>query len=112
MQDNESSSFDGTLQKLEALLAEAVELLREHGEQHWSGWLERCRVGLKRHDSDALDQLFSAYGGTGSFSDFTLASRKGPDVSPADVAAVNHRLATLRTRCYSLAWELRQELRR
>jgi hypothetical protein len=112
MQDDGSSSFDVTLRELMASLAEAVELLREHGEQHWSGWLERCLVGLERYDSNALDQLLNAYGGMGSFNDLALVSGKGPEVSPADVEAANHRLDALRTRCYSLAEELRRQLRR
>jgi hypothetical protein len=66
--------------QLLADLDEAIALLRDAGETHWSSWLERDRERIGRGDPYGLDSLLRAFGGMGSFNDLVLAQ---PDAEPS-----------------------------
>jgi hypothetical protein len=92
-------------------LGDVIGLLRRHGERFWAQWLQQCLVGLNNFDAHALEKLVKAYGGMGSFNDLVLGEL-GPDGWADEDMAANDQLELLRQRCYSLAQDLRRELRR
>jgi hypothetical protein len=57
---------------LVAMLDEAVLLLHDAGDAHWSNWLAKDAALIRRHDLYGVEHLLSAYGGMGSFNDFVV----------------------------------------
>jgi hypothetical protein len=103
--------FDELLAGLKSSLDQTVALLQERGERHWLSWAERCRHEVEEYDSAAFDHILGAYGGMGSFNDLLILGWNGHRVEPNEEAAVNGRLADLRTAIWTSATALRQEVR-
>jgi hypothetical protein len=103
--------FDARLARLIRDLDELANLLRDHGETHWLGWVTTCRTELAAHDAAAFDHLLGAYGGMGSLNDLLILGGNGHAVDPGEESAVNVRLDELRTVIWDNATALRHDLR-
>ena len=79
--------------QLIGLMTGTAELLRKHGEVHWSNELERDAEWLRRCDPEGIRSLLSLSRG---LSDIWLAS------------AANEQLSSLLDRMFKLANELRR----
>ena len=105
------TDFDRQLAELASSLDQVVVLLREHGEDHWLSWAERCRRELEACDAAAFDHLLGGYGGMGSFNDLVILGVNGHLIEPDREHAVNDRLKRLRTAIWTHATALRHEVR-
>jgi hypothetical protein len=105
-----NTDFDGCLAELKSSLNQAIELLREHREQHWMSWAERCQRELDANDAAAFGHILSAFGGMGSFNDLLILASNGYLIGPDQEASVNDRLEHLRTAIWANARALRDEL--
>lgn len=96
--------------QLVAVLDQLIELLESEGERHWSCWIRRSRERILACDYSGIELLLRAYGGMGSFNDFSL--RAGADTRESKVRqtarAIDRRLDELRT----TAWDLAEAVRR
>jgi hypothetical protein len=106
----DDSLFDLRLQQLTGALTDLVNLLRDNGEEYWTRWAERVLTELKNYDAGAFDQLLGAYGGVGSFNDLVLGTWSNQETADRD-REINNQLDALRTQCYSLASDLRRDIR-
>lgn len=106
----DDSDFDATLERLRSTLAEAAALLRSHGEEHWTAWLQRCLLSLGAYDAQAIDSILSAFGGMGSFNDLVVCASNGHTISKAEESLVNTRLDDLGSRIHADATTLRHAL--
>ena len=79
--------FHQQLAEPQSSLEQTSALLREHGEQHWSSWAERCRQELNAYDTEAFDHVLGAYGGMGSFNDLLILGVNGHAVEPGREAS-------------------------
>lgn len=109
--DVSDSELENRLARLTEGLEQAAALLEDHGEDHWSGWVTRYRIGLAAHDPAAFNHILGAYGGMGSFNDLLLLPMNGHLVDAGEESAVNERLDTLRTVIWENATALRHDLR-
>jgi hypothetical protein len=82
-------------------LGELVALLRSHGDTLWASWFESDLADLRNGDFHGVTHHLSAYGGAGSFNDFSFATGN-------ETRTANERLFQLR----SQAWQLADEVRR
>lgn len=105
------SDFDQRLARLIANLDETAALLRDHGETHWLGWVERCRSELAMYDAAAFDHVLGAFGGMGSLNDLLILGANDHVVRPDEESAVNDRLDDLRGTIWDDATALRHDLR-
>jgi hypothetical protein len=105
-----NSDFDEHLAELESSLDQVVALLREHGEQLWLSWAERCRRELDANDSAAFGHILGAFGGMGSCNDLLILECNGHLIQPEQDAVVNDRLGHLRTAIRTSATTLRHEM--
>lgn len=99
-----SAERDDLLRTLDDLLT----LLRAHGEIRWTDWLDRDRRLISEGHPDAVDHLLAAYGGMGSFTDFTLHRANGHIIDDHKARPINDRLRTLRSAVYTKAMTLRE----
>ncbi|WP_147437328.1 DUF6966 domain-containing protein [Micromonospora musae] len=86
------SGISARQERLAALLAaltEAEDRLRQLGDDHWAGWLERDRVRVAQGDAFGLEHLKQAFGGMGSIND----SYPHDDGDVGSVLAEIYRLA-------------------
>ncbi len=88
---------------LVAALDRIVELLRLHGEQHWSANVERDAHLIRQGDVNGRDHFLSLFGGMGSFSDIFLSPENGAQITPQQVAPVNRELHRLQSEAYQQA---------
>jgi hypothetical protein len=84
-------------ERLLDLLADSIALLRERGDAHWAGWLERDRARIAAGDAYGLVHLKGAFGGMGSID----------DTYPADEPDIGAKLSE----AYGLAAQLLADLR-
>jgi hypothetical protein len=85
-----------------------AELLRKHGEQHWSARLLELAQKLLRAQAsgdgdlllDAMQDVLGCFGGMGSLSDVYLSPHNGHKIKDKEVEAVNARLGALRTQLF------------
>jgi hypothetical protein len=105
-----NSDFDEHLAELKLSLDQVVALLREHGEQRWLSWAERCRRELDANDSAAFGHILGAFGGMGSFNDLLILAWNGHLIQPEQEAVVNDSLGHLRTAIWASATALRHEM--
>jgi hypothetical protein len=82
-------------------LGELVALLRSRGEPRWSAWFESDLAALRNGDFHGVTHHLAAYGGAGSFNDFSFGSGD-------QTRAANELLFEFR----SQAWRLADEIRR
>jgi hypothetical protein len=101
---------DVHLVALESLLDEIIELLEQHGEDHWAGWLRTSRQRLAAGDASGLDHLLSAFGGTGSFNDLTVMRLNGHQIDSSKEDDINERLGRVRSEVWTEATALHQAL--
>jgi hypothetical protein len=102
---------DVHLVALESLLDETIALLKQHGEDHWAGWLRISRQRLAAGDAYGLDHLLSAFGGMGSFNDLVVMRLNGHRIDPSKEDDINERLARVRSEVWTEATALPQALR-
>jgi len=84
------------------------ELLRKHGEGHWTALLGSAAARLRDAHAarspdqvvDAMQHILRLFGGMGSFSDLYLSARNGHRIKPEAVDLANARLASLRTQLF------------
>ncbi|WP_185994323.1 DUF6966 domain-containing protein [Nocardioides campestrisoli] len=103
--------FDARLTRLMSNLDETLNLLLNHGENHWFKWATSCRAALHNNDAAAFDRVLGAFGGMGTFNDLWILSVNGHAVEPDQEATVNDRLTELRSLIWDDAMALRHELR-
>jgi len=92
--------------RLTRILEKIVELLRTHGEQHWSEWLARDLELIRMGDAYGIQNLLSAYGGMGSFTDLYLCPENGSQIAESEVRPVNKKLRRLASQAYDLARQI------
>jgi len=85
------------------VLDELTALLRSHGEEHWSYWLERDAELIRHGDRGGVEHLLSAYGGMGSLNDIYLCPENGSRILARDVGTVNQQLQGLLSEAFRLA---------
>ncbi|EWT02010.1 hypothetical protein N865_20315 [Intrasporangium oryzae NRRL B-24470] len=90
---------------LQGVLAEAIALLRAHGEDHWAralaGHLHRLSGG-----GEGLD-LLGAFGGMGSLNDLVIHPVNGHRIDESEIGVVNADFARLRSEMWDLLGALR-----
>jgi hypothetical protein len=88
-----NSDFDEHLAaELKSSLNQVVALLREHGEQLWLSWAERCQRELNANDSAAFGRILGAFGGMGSFNDLLILAWNGHLIQPEQEAVVDNNM--------------------
>ena len=92
---------------LRALLDEAVHLLDEHDERHWSEALRKHLVRVDDRDEGAVSAVLGMYGGMGSFSDLVIHPVNGHRIATEEVGQVNDRLSALRSAIWTESVSLR-----
>jgi hypothetical protein len=100
--------FKSTPEKLVALLNDAVEILTQVGETHWSAWLASCRTQIAADAKSGSNHLLTAFGGMGSFNDLWLCQINGHRALPADESEINAKLDDIRSRMYDLAQQIQK----
>jgi hypothetical protein len=100
--------FKSTPAKLMALLNDAVAILTQVGETHWSAWLADCHTQIAADAKSGSNHLLTAFGGMGSFNDLWLCQINGHRVLPADESQINAKLDHLRLRMYDLAQQIQK----
>jgi hypothetical protein len=105
------TDLDRQMATLKSSLDQTIVLLRAHGEHQWLSWAERCQRELDANDSAAFDHVLGAFGGMGSFNDLLILGWNGHLIEPEREAAVNDRLAHLRTAIWTSAKALRRATR-
>ena len=95
--------FSGECHDLTCDLSECANLLREHGEEHWSAQLEQALSYYSPITPDSgVCRLLSWFGGMGSFHDIYLCKVNGNRFDPdEDEELVNQNLRDLQTRIYN-----------
>ena len=98
------------LDELLETLDELIQLLESDGEGHWSKWMRKSRARLLNSDYYGIENLCSAYGGMGSFTDLVICqSYENGEIRWKDRhVEKNDRLNELRRK----AWELADHIRR
>lgn len=104
------TDFDEHLGELKSSLDQVIALLREHGEQHWLSWAERCQRELDANDPVAFGHILGAFGGMGSFNDLLILAGNGHLIESEQEVIVNDRLGHLRTVIWASATALRHEM--
>lgn len=90
------SIFEIEYDRLLSALDKMTALLRRHGERFWAEWLEADRAKISTGDSNALDHLLSAFGGTGSFNDLVIHPSNGHLIGDGELSPVNAELGDCR----------------
>jgi hypothetical protein len=78
----DSDEADERVDRLLAGLNAVINMLDQHGESHWAGWMRSVRTEVQVHDAHGLRRLLQAYGGMGSFNDLVLAHLNGHQIDP------------------------------
>ncbi|MFJ3371463.1 DUF6966 domain-containing protein [Pseudomonas sp. NPDC086251] len=64
-----------SISKISSIIVQTTDLLRKFGSPEWADKLEKCRLALPH---DALSQIVSLYGGSGSINDLVLYEQAKP----------------------------------
>jgi hypothetical protein len=97
-------------QQLIAILEQIENLSVIHGEQHWSAWITRDIMAIRKYDAQGIGHLLSAYGGMGSFNDLRLCAANGHRIGESEAIEVNDTLSALRSKAYTLAKEMEHKI--
>jgi hypothetical protein len=95
--------------KLILVLEETIDILKKHGESHWTSWLEKDKNRIVQADYSGVEHLLSLFGGIGSFNDLLICKENGHSIEDKQVSSVNDRLKTLTNEIYELAESIRKE---
>jgi hypothetical protein len=90
------------------ILDETIAFLRKHGVTHWPESLERSRAFIENRDFRGVEELFSIFGGMGSFNDVMIDPLNGHSVAESEVARVNDRFQMLKGNIYNSVTTLRR----
>ena len=101
--------MDHRISELATLVQDASDLLRDHSITLWADWLSDDAARIRRLDFSGIEHLLRAYGAMGGLNDVAISSRNGHSIEDKDVALVNDRLASLRSRIYDSAKQLARE---
>lgn len=89
-------------------LAVAESMLRKYGVTQWADFLERSRNLIEGRDFRGVEELFSIFGGMGSFNDVVIHLLNGNPISEVDIGRVNEQLQVLTSRIYESVTALRR----
>jgi hypothetical protein len=90
-------------EELRAKLIDIATLLEGIGE---SGWATKASIAAAARTID-VDEVFSWYGGMGSFNDLVISGLNGHRVERAHESALNTKLDELREMAFKLASSIR-----
>src|SRR2546426_8891640 len=94
--------------QLLSILRELCDLLFQHGDTHWSAWFRKASDEIQADDFHGIIRVLDAFGGMGSFNDFSLAHVGGIAIPDGVRETVNASLDSMRSRVYDLANEIRR----
>lgn len=104
--DNMASDVNLLCNRLE----EAVALLTQVREYHWSTWLREDLDRIRDGNIEGLSHLRRAFGGMGSFNDLIISTVNGHQIDPRDYETVNVKLDELRSSIFELVQLVRQRV--
>ena len=98
--------MEDDVNKLEALLDEAISILRGHGVSHWADWLIKDVNLIRNDDFYGVEHLLTAFGGMGSLNDLGLAEPSKDDPTVLVTSTDDARFQAVLSSIYSLAKDL------
>jgi hypothetical protein len=97
----EKKYMDTKINKLAERVRLLSDLLSEHGEDGWAGFLETCHEQIISGEPYGLEELNTVFGSMGSFNDMVLTHRNGLKLSQEEINEANDKLSTLNSEIFS-----------
>ncbi len=97
-------------EQLTLVIEEAIGLLNQYGETHWSQWLNKDLDYILKSDFYGIEHLLTSFDGMGSFNDLYLCIENNHLITDEDKEKVNEYLNSLRNEMFALAEGIKYEV--
>ncbi|MEI8021413.1 MAG: hypothetical protein WCH39_24605 [Schlesneria sp.] len=94
--------------KLILAVTQAERLLRRYSITDWADTLNRAATLITGSDFSGVDDLFSIFGGMGSFNDIVIHPLNGNPIEDSEIDRVNNDFQSLKTDIYEIVTALRR----